>query len=159
MKTIATIVVALLFAVRTEAQTATLQPVLEQYMNVKDALVKSDAVRTAAFATQLVKTIKGITASGLQPAERKAFENQQAALVKAAEKISKATDLVKQRDAFATLSTGMWKIVKVAESITVTVYYQYCPMKKGYWLSLEPAIKNPYYGAGMLDCGNIDSKI
>lgn len=158
MKIITTLAVALLFASRADAQTATLQPVLEQYITVKDALVKSDAVRTAAFATQLVKTIKGISAAGLQPEERKQFESQQAGLVKAAEKISKATDLEKQRAAFASLSTGMWKLVKAAESITVTVYYQYCPMKKSYWLSLEPAIRNPYYGAGMLTCGNIDSK-
>lgn len=159
MKIITTIAVALLFASRADAQTVTLQPVLEQYITVKDALVKSDAVRTAAFAGQLVKTINGITAEGLQKEERKAFEKQKAGLVKAAEKISKSGDLEKQRDAFAALSTGMWSLVKVAESISVTVYYQYCPMKKGYWLSLEPAIKNPYYGADMLNCGNIDSKI
>jgi hypothetical protein len=159
MKIITTIAVALLFASRTDAQTATLQPVLEQYITIKDALVKSDAVRTAAFAGQLVKTINGITVEGLQQEERKAFEKQKAGLVKAAEKISKSGDLEKQRAAFSTLSTGMWNLVKVAESITVTVYYQYCPMKKSYWLSLEPVIKNPYYGADMLVCGNIDSKI
>lgn len=158
MKIITTITVVLLFAMHADAQTTTLQPVLDQYITVKDALVKSDAVRTAAFAGQLVKTINGITAEGLQKEERKAFEKQKAGLVKAAEKISKSGDLEKQRDAFATLSVGMWNLVKVAESITVTVYYQYCPMKKSYWLSLEPAIKNPYYGASMLTCGNIDSK-
>jgi len=28
-------------------------------------------------------------------------------------------------------------------------------MKKTYWLSNEAAIKNPYYGNAMLNCGNV----
>lgn len=35
------------------------------------------------------------------------------------------------------------------------VYYQYCPMKKAYWLSMEKEIKNPYYGSSMLTCGKV----
>lgn len=155
MKTISTIAVILLFAVRANAQTASVQPILDQYLTVKDALVKSDPVRTSAYAAQLVKTINSTSDTGLQPNERKELADGRAKLLKAAEKISKATDLVKQRTAFAELSLTMWKLVKNAESIKVPVYYQYCPMKKSYWLSTEAAIKNPYYGADMLTCGNV----
>jgi hypothetical protein len=36
---------------------------------------------------------------------------------------------------------------------TSTLYQQYCPMKKAYWLSETPTIKNPYYGKEMPTCG------
>jgi hypothetical protein len=52
----------------------------------------------------------------------------------------------------------MWKIVKNNSEIRESVYYQYCPMKKMYWLSKEETIKNPYYGSKMLTCGNVSDK-
>jgi hypothetical protein len=36
---------------------------------------------------------------------------------------------------------------------------QYCPMKKASWLSDSKDIRNPYYGANMLDCGSVKTTI
>jgi hypothetical protein len=76
-------------------------------------------------------------------------------LLKATEKLSKASDLEKQRTAFNDVSTAMWKLVKVSDKVNEAVYYQYCPMKKAYWVSNEKEIKNPYYGPSMLTCGKV----
>jgi len=76
-------------------------------------------------------------------------------LLKATEKMSKANGIEKQRAVFNDVSTTIWKVVKKADKVEQPVYYQYCPMKKAYWLSKEKEIKNPYYGSSMLTCGNV----
>jgi hypothetical protein len=81
---------------------------------------------------------------------------QKAELLKATEKLYKAgNNLDKQRAAFNDVSTIMWHLVKDSETVNGSVYYQYCPMKKAWWLSREKEIKNPYYGSAMLTCGNV----
>ena len=60
-----------------------------------------------------------------------------------------------QRAAFNDVSVNLWKVVEKAEKMDAPVYYQYCPMKNGYWLSKEKDIKNPYYGSSMLTCGKV----
>jgi hypothetical protein len=68
-------------------------------------------------------------------------------------------DLEKQRIAFAALSVEMYSVVKKEKLNPEVIYQAYCPMKKMYWLSKEPAIKNPYYGKMMLTCGNLTDTI
>jgi hypothetical protein len=69
--------------------------------------------------------------------------------------MAKTTDLEKQRVAFADVSTTIWAAAKSQKWNNPELFYQYCPMKKAYWLSTESAIKNPYYGSKMLACGSV----
>lgn len=118
---------------------------LKSYIRVKDALVDSDAKAANTAISTFYETIKG-------------DENfsQKADLLKAAEKLSKAgSSLEKQRASLNDVSTLMWKLVKGADAVSSPVYYQYCPMKKAYWLSADKEIKNPYYGSSMLSCGKV----
>jgi hypothetical protein len=75
-------------------------------------------------------------------------------------KISVAKDIEKQRIAFSSLSNNLWLTVKGMKiNDNGAIYVDYCPMKDAYWLSSEPAIKNPYYGSSMLTCGSIKETI
>lgn len=120
---------------------------LDKYYEVKNALVDGDAKRATEATSSLLNNLKN----------EDAF-NQKEALVKATEKLVKAGDLEKQRAAFSTVSELMWLWVQKNKDIQKDVYYDYCPMKKAYWLSAEPAIRNPYYGSKMLTCGSIKDK-
>lgn len=118
---------------------------LDNYIEVKNALVSSNG----KVATETISTLYNSV---------KKEENfaQKAELLKASEKLYKAgNNLDKQRAAFNDVSNVMWELVKGTANVNVTVYYQYCPMKKAYWLSLEKEIKNPYYGSAMLTCGEV----
>ncbi len=117
---------------------------LNEYYSIKGALVNSDARATSAAIAALQQTVKA----------ENAF-SQKDALAGVVDKLAKAKAIEKQRAAFNDVSTILWKIVQGSDKISETVYYQYCPMKKAYWLSEAPAIKNPYYGSAMLTCGNI----
>ncbi len=119
---------------------------LKEYLEVKDALVNSDGKAAAAAIKTFSETLAA--EASLQKSE----------IAKATAKLAKANDLEKQRAAFADVSTAMLQLVQKAGELPADVYYQYCPMKKAYWLSAEPDIKNPYYGAQMLTCGSVKDK-
>lgn len=158
MKTISAMFITMLFTAEISAQDKGTQPVFDSYLKLKDALVKSDAVNAAAFSNELATAISSIQAGNLKPEEKKVFSNEKENLLTNARSISKTTDLEKQRTIFAELSVTLWKLVKVTDNIEGNLYYQYCPMKKMYWLSAEAAIKNPYYGSAMLTCGSVTDK-
>lgn len=117
---------------------------VKNYMDVKNALVKSDDKAVAQAATVLQKSI----------ADNKE-QSKNEALSKAVNKLANAKNLDKQREAFYDVSTLFWKVVKSTDKLSQPVYYQYCPMADGYWMSTEKNIENPYYGASMLKCGRV----
>ncbi|MES2006016.1 MAG: DUF3347 domain-containing protein [Bacteroidota bacterium] len=125
-------------------------PLLTAYYEMKDALVAADAATAAAKATEFNKQLASTP---------KAKEALQVKLSADAEKIAGSKDVAKQRDAFATLSANMLVLAKTEKLSADPIYQQYCPMKKTYWLSYEPAIKNPYYGKMMLTCGSVTETI
>ena len=119
--------------------------ILNNYISVKNALVNSNGKAASENINALYNTVK----------EEENFK-QKAELLKASEKLHKAGDKIdKQRAAFNDVSTVLWELVKGTENVNGIVYYQYCPMKKAYWLSKEKDIKNPYYGSAMLTCGEV----
>ena len=117
---------------------------LDNYITVKNALVSGDSKAASQAVTALQQSIQ-------------AEDNfaQKDALLKATATMAKAGDIDKQRAAFNDVSTNMWQVVKGSDKVAEPVFYQYCPMKEAYWLSKEKEIKNPYYGAAMLTCGNV----
>jgi len=148
--------IATAFTQETYSQQTTNQPQLSQLLNsyyqVKDALIRGNANTAATHAEAFLKTANGIS-------NRTISEENRNALVKDAGVISESKDLNKQREVFANLSTNMYALATSLKLTAEPIYYQYCPMKKSYWLSADKAIKNPYYGNAMLTCGKITETI
>lgn len=142
MKTLFFMWAVMLLSFSTAAQNTT--DLLNHYIDVKNTLVKSDS----KGASQAIGTF-------YQSLKNDQNFAQKDNLLKATNKLSKANNLEKQRASFNEVSTLMWKLVKGSDTVNQTVYYQYCPMKKAYWLSREKEIKNPYYGSSMLTCGKV----
>lgn len=121
---------------------------LASYYNVKNALVAGDAASASSNASDFVKTVNTVDYKVIS-------ENNINILAKDAGRIAEAKDLAKQREHFANLSSNMAAVAKAFKLSEQPVYLQYCPMKKASWLSSEKDIKNPYYGSGMLTCGEV----
>lgn len=136
-----------------------LSQLLTLYYNVKNALVKSDANTAAAQAGELVKAINNIDVKKLPDADMKAFMPLQEKLVFDAKYISENKKIDHQREHFQSLSDNFYKLAKAVKLSDQPIYQDYCPMKKAYWLSSEAAIKNPYFGSQMLNCGKISDTI
>jgi hypothetical protein len=153
------IIVMLLLSKMGISQAPSLQDILRQYLDLKNQLVESNAVNAQKSATALNGKIENLASQALSEKEAKAFTALKEVLGKQAKDLSSQSDLAKQRVAFAGLSLSMidlFKIVSVKES---SLYVDYCPMKKAYWLSAEKTIRNPYYGNMMLSCGTIKETI
>ncbi|RUT68968.1 DUF3347 domain-containing protein [Flavobacterium cupreum] len=137
-----------------EIQDSKLQPVFDEYFAMKDALIKSDAKTTSTKAKDLLTAIGTVKMDKLKTAEHNVWMKVMKKMTADAKSISSTQDLKKQRETFKSLSKSTYELIK-ASNPAETVYYQYCPMADANWLSKEKAVKNPYYGASMLTCGNV----
>ncbi|MFY7672360.1 efflux RND transporter periplasmic adaptor subunit [Tenacibaculum sp. MEBiC06402] len=140
-----------------------LQKVYENYILLKDALIKSDKNTASIEAKKLNKSLAEIDAKLLT--NEKAYEKW-IVLFKTmntkSENIGQSKDLKIQRKEFKPLSNHLITAVE-SFGITETTYKQFCPMadndKGGFWLSKEDKVLNPYFGDMMLKCGEVKETI
>lgn len=137
------------------AQSNQTQALLTSYYDIKNALVNSDATMAASKAAEFSKALSSVDMKAMPTADMTAFMGFQDKLAFDAKHISESKDIAHQREHFANFSSNLFKLAKVVKLTKVPVYYDYCPMKKSYWLSDNSAIKNPYFGKQMLTCGSI----
>jgi hypothetical protein len=138
------------------SEVSQLKALLDNYFELKDALVKTDGNTASLKAEALLKAINSINKESLAKNEYDEWIKVMKELAFDAEHISETKDAGHQRDHFISLSKNMYSIAKVTKQ-EEPVYYQFCPMankgKGANWLSKESSVKNPYYGAKMLGCG------
>jgi hypothetical protein len=75
-----------------------------------------------------------------------------AELAKAA-RAMKTGNISDARTSFKAASEAMVTANKAAGGGLKTAY---CPMAKAHWLQTSAPVRNPFYGASMLECGRID---
>lgn len=139
------------------AQSANMSPLTNYYLGIKDALVSENGKAAQEKALLFLQHMDEI--SGMSKTEEKIWEKQKSKLTASAKAISRTTDVAVQRENLNDLSTALYTLLKDFHHDQNEIFYQYCPMKKSYWLSTEKAIKNPYYGKKMLACGNVIEKL
>ncbi len=135
------------------AQAGLLQRVYVAYFDLKDAFVQSNNAAVSANAKVFQEAIFSVKIESLSSEESKIWVKVNEVLTIKSKEIATAKDIDKQRECFNELSKNLYELLKITK-VGATVYYQYCPMKNANWLSKESAVKNPYYGAQMLSCGN-----
>lgn len=137
---------------------ASIQPVLNAYIGLKDALVASNKDQAITSANNLIKAVTAVNTNDLDKSTNDIWVKLANDVKNSSNSIASVNEISVQRDYFITLSTNMYTLIKVAK-LDVPVYYQFCPMankgKGANWLSLENKIKNPYYGSMMLSCGKV----
>lgn len=133
-----------------------LDPVFDAYFMLKDALVNTDGADASGNATVLLKALNEVKMESLDMESHMAWMKVKNELVQSAEQLTNTKDIDAQRDHFMGLSQNMYLLMK-ASKVETPIYYQFCPMANGgegaNWLSRNPEIRNPYYGAQMLSCG------
>jgi len=118
----------------------------DEYLAVKDALVRTDAAASRKSAENLKNTL-----SEAQPE-----------IAEIAGRIVTTEDVNQQREIFSELTAAMEPVLKEAIS-SGKIYKQFCPMafegKGDFWYSNSEEIRNPYFGDKMLKCGRVDETI
>ena len=122
------------------------------YFGLKNAL----ATGSGAAAENSAKALMGALSAPekLNADQQKIFDTYIDKLKFDTRHISEVSDIEHQREHFESLSKNLYEVLKGLKMNTATVYMDYCPMKKAYWLSETSAIKNPYYSdKSMATCG------
>ncbi|MFC0604924.1 efflux RND transporter periplasmic adaptor subunit [Winogradskyella pulchriflava] len=140
-----------------------LKVVYNDYINLKDALVKEDSKNTSVNATSLLNSLSKVDMKLLS--DNNAHTHWMS-LVKeiqsSATSISKTSDIKEQRDHFKHLSSHLINAVQLF-GVNEKVYVEFCPMADNnngaYWLSKEEKVINPYFGEAMLTCGEVKQVI
>lgn len=142
----------------TKQEASQLKAVFESYFAIKEALVKTDGNAASSKAKELQTAIAAVKMETLATTEHTVWMKVQKDLAFDAEHINETKDASHQRDHFMSLSKNMYELIKVTKQ-DAPVYYQFCPMANGgkgaNWLSMENAVRNPYYGSQMLTCGKV----
>lgn len=137
---------------------------VNQYTEIKDALVNAKFEEAKAASASLVAEIKDFNSiKDLNEEQDEMYLKVGAKLKNNAERIQKSKDLKEQRTHFSALTSDLYRLVKAFGGNEQDLYYQFCPMAfndtGGYWLSLEEQIENPYFGDKMLRCGVVKETI
>ncbi len=140
-----------------------LKSVFENYIQLKDALVKDDANTSSISATTLQSSLNKVDMKLLKDESAHShWMPLEKEIKSAAKSISSISDIKKQRDHFKHLSTHLTIAIQLF-GVNTKIYHQFCPMannnKGAYWLSLEEKVLNPYFGDAMLRCGEVKETI
>jgi len=137
------------------AQSKEVNELTQYYFSIKNALVADDANAAKTNAESFGKQLEAISKITFNASQEKAWQEQSNKLSAASNTLANTSDINKQREQLNELSKALFAVLKAFKTNEDAVYYQYCPMKKAYWLSAEKEIKNPYYGKKMLTCGSV----
>ena len=138
---------AALSAEEEKAGQALMEPVksvLDHYLKIQGELAKDSVKGVDEHAGAIAKAVKGDEMKMLSPD-----------VAKQAETLARAKDLKAAREAFKPLSASLVKYLADSKAGIGTYHEAYCPMAKANWLQTGKAIKNPYMGKAMLNCGEL----
>ena len=140
-----------------------LNSVYNEYINLKDALVKEDSKSTSTSAKTLLNELNKVDMKLLS--DNKAHNHWmslEGEIKSSATSISETSDIESQRDHFKHLSSHLINAVQLF-GVNEKVYVEFCPMADNnngaYWLSKEEKVINPYFGSAMLTCGEVKQVI
>ncbi len=131
--------------------------VVTAYLDLKDAFVATNSTMAATQAKNVKAAMAKVDMGLLKGDSHMMWMDMKKPIDSNLDKIIASTDVEVQRLAFADLTDGVYKTIKMFNVTGLNVYYQFCPMARdghgANWLSLDSDIKNPYFGEAMLTCG------
>ncbi|MGZ3821880.1 MAG: DUF3347 domain-containing protein [Mucilaginibacter sp.] len=159
MKTVKYLIALMLLVTAnyTQAKAADLKSsvnaVIKSYIDIKNALATDNSKAANDAAKQFTAALKGIQADEMDAKQKDTWQRYGEKLRFDGEHIAESTEIAHQREHFGSLSANLYNVLKAFKDNDAPLYQQYCPMAKKAWLSESSAIKNPYLGKKMPDCG------
>ncbi len=145
-----------------DAGTKQLTGMLQNYYELKNALVATSAGKADMAANKLSANADGLLAYLQTDSMMGSMLTPHLDTIKAQVKIMTGMmdeGCEKKRINFDVISGTFYTMLNKAELKNANIYHQYCPMafndKGAYWMSDIEEIKNPYFGSKMLECGEV----
>ena len=141
-----------------------IRAVVEKYLSLHEALAGDDMGRAVTAAKSATESLSQVDMSLLSGEPHNVWMARNGGMSKALDAIQKAAGIKAARKAFETLSNELIAVVEqfgIPE--TQQLYRIHCPMsfnnKGADWLQADKEIRNPYFGASMLNCGEVTEEI
>lgn len=155
--------VAVVYANVDAKAAASFKEIVDQYLNIKNALANDNAGQAVSGAKTMGNAIGKLDKSLLTSDQKNAYDANEAELKEHAEHIAKNAHNIKhQRSHFVGLSEVIYDLVKNFGAGR-PLYHDHCPMARdnqgAMWLSEVKEIKNPYFGSEMFKCGRVEEVI
>jgi len=137
-----------------------IRAVVEKYLSLHEALAGDDIGLAVRAAKSTIESMSKVDMSLLSGEPHNVWMARSTKMSKALDTIQKAVGIDAARKAFETLS---YELIAVVEQFGIPenqkLYRIHCPMafnNKGTdWLQADKEIRNPYFGASMLKCGEV----
>jgi membrane fusion protein, copper/silver efflux system len=140
-----------------------LERVVAAYLGVAGALAKDDAQAARAAARGLVAALQSASLAGLSGQAAGHWSRTRDGMRTHAAAMAATPDIGVLRQELVPLSEALEQAVRQFRSDQVgTLFRAVCPMvqgREGSWLTRLEAVENPYYGAEMLECGEVQGRI
>jgi Cu(I)/Ag(I) efflux system membrane fusion protein len=138
--------------------------VVEKYLSLHETLAGDDLGRAVTAAKSTFETLSQVQMSPLNEKAHNVWMDRHTKMSKALDAIQNADDIDAARKAFETLSNELIAVVvQFGIPETQLLYRIHCPMafddKGADWLQGDKEIRNPYFGASMLKCGEVTEEI
>ncbi len=138
-----------------EMPAGSLEKLVGLYVPMQEALAGDSVAAVKEQAAKVATEAEAIlTAKGEKPS-LEALEGLES--VVAAAKAVNAAEIQALRQQFKALSRAVAQLVERQAVAGHGIYF--CPMADAYWIQKSGAVKNPYYGAKMLGCGEVVKKV
>ena len=145
-----------------EKDSKTLMPVFMNYLELKNALVNDDFDSAANASEKLQTVAKDLDISALSAEVQQTWKPALSNLRKLIQQVSSSKDISAMRSQFDELSASMIALAEKTNPMP-GMYVQHCPMADNNqgadWLSMSDEVRNPYYGASMLTCGEVTKQL
>ncbi len=140
-----------------------LKAVFNDYIKLKDALVKDDSNNVMVESKRLLANLSKVDMKLLMDEEaHDQWMSLEKEIKASATSISSTSDIKSQRNHFKHLSSHLINVVQLF-GVNEKVFVEFCPMADNnngaYWLSREEKVINPYFGDAMLTCGEVKQVI
>lgn len=140
-----------------------LQTLFTSYFDLKNHLVNDDFEQAVASGKAMRSALDKIDMALFSGAAHTIWMENQTKLSDGLEHIHHFQTIEELRKAFQGISNAMITMAEAFGAINGAMYVQYCPMadsdRGADWLSREKEIRNPYFGASMLKCGEVTKMI
>lgn len=146
-----------------DEQRKTLGPVVSAYLATQVALADDDLERAKTSALALTDAVVAVKLT--RPAEAKDAWAQDSIVLRGhGQHVSKAETLEDARAGFEPLSEAVIRLFgRFGNPLEASVRLAHCPMASrnegAQWLQQGDVVDNPYFGASMLDCGEIRKEV
>ena len=130
------------------------------YRELQLALAGDDVAAARRAAGTLQKSLELVNSGGLSREASVRWEEERALLSLAAKKAVESTSIASLRRHFEAVSRSVLALEATFRHADDTLRYEaFCPMafdnQGASWLQFERDIRNPYFGASMLTCGEV----